>query len=270
VVGSTAALQLLAACGATPADAPNDPVVQEETPEQAAASVTVSEDELITETVMYPGAEGAELMGYLARPEGSEPRPGIVVIQEWWGLNEHIRDITRRFAQQGFVALAPDLYGGVTTSEPDEAQRLVMELDMVAAVQEIGQAMDYLLAQDYVGSEEIGVVGYCLGGGLALETGRVYEQVGAVVAYYGRPLEPAQAADINAPVLGLYGAEDQGIPVEEVQAMEDALNEADVTNEFFIYDDAGHAFFNDTRDSYNEAAASDAWPRTLAWFEQYL
>jgi carboxymethylenebutenolidase len=268
LVGGAAAHMLLAACGSTPADAPSSPVVQQETPEQAAASVTVSEDDLLTESVSY-GSDGS-LSGYMARPDSAEPLPAVVVIQEWWGLNEHIRDVARRFATQGFVALAPDLYDGVSTTEPDEAQKLAMDLDRVAAVQEIDQAASFLQAQTYVAGEQVGVVGFCMGGGLALEAGRVSETVGAVVAFYGRPLEPPQAAEIQAPVLGLYGAEDGGIPVTDVEAMEAALNDAGIANELHIYDGAGHAFFNDTRESYRPEAAEDAWQRTLTWFNEHL
>jgi carboxymethylenebutenolidase len=270
LLGGAAAHMVLAACASTPADAPASPVVQEETPEQAAASVTVGAEGLITERVTYATENGEELMGYLARPASDEPLPAVVVIQEWWGLNELIRDIARRFANEGFVALAPDLYGGVSTTEPDEAQKLVMELDSDAAVQEIGQAAAYLLEQEYVSSAQVGVVGFCLGGGLALQTGSASDDIGAVVAFYGRPPESEQIANIQAPVLGLYGAEDSGIPVADVEAMQATLNEAGIENEIQIYAGAGHAFFNDTRESFNAEAAEDAWPRTLAWFREHL
>lgn len=270
LLGSAAAHMVLVACASTPADAPASPVVQEETPEQAAASVTVGEEGLIAENVTYTSDSGEELIGYLARPESGEPLPAIVVIQEWWGLNEHIRDIARRFANEGFVALAPDLYGGVTTTEPDEAQKLVMELDSEAAVQEVSQAASFLLNQEYVTGEGVGVVGFCLGGGLALQTGSASSDIGAVVAFYGRPPDAEQIATIQTPVLGLYGAEDRGIPVSDVDAMETILNGAGIENEIQIYEGAGHAFFNDTRESYHTEAADDAWTRTLSWFRDHL
>jgi carboxymethylenebutenolidase len=270
LLGSAAAHMVLAACASTPADAPSSPVVQEETPEQAAASVTVSEEGLITENVTYPDAEGNELMGYLARPETEGALPAVVVIQEWWGLNEHIRDVARRFASEGFVALAPDLYGGVSTTEPDEAQKLAMDLDTEAAVQEIDQAAAFLLEQEFVTGGQVGVVGFCMGGGLSLRAGSASENVGAVVAFYGRTPPAEEIAEIQAPVLGLYGAEDGGIPVSDVEAMEETLNEAGIENEIHIYEGAEHAFFNETRQSYNAEAAEDAWPRTLAWFREHL
>jgi carboxymethylenebutenolidase len=278
-IGSVAAANaLLAACVPAPAETP-PPVVLSPTgtvPRGAAASTapTATGEQpaggLATETVDYPDTDGETLMGYLARPGNDEPAPAVVVIQEWWGLNEHIRDVTRRFASEGFVALAPDLYHGVTVSEPDEARKLVMELDMDEAVREIRQAIDFLQSQPYVAGQKVGIVGYCMGGRLVLQTARVEEDRGAVVAYYGSPLTPTEAQEVKAPLLGLYGAEDGGIPVEGVREMEAALDEAGITNEFHVYEGAGHAFFNDTRSSYHPEAAADAWPRTLEWFRSYL
>jgi carboxymethylenebutenolidase len=187
-----------------------------------------------------------------------------VVIQEWWGLNEHIKDVTRRFADEGFVALAPDLYHGVVTSEPDEARKQVMELDMMAAVQEIQAAVDYLLAQEYVSGEKAAIIGFCMGGRLVLQTGLVAENLSAIIPFYGTPLTAEEAPNVKAPVLGLYGADDGGIPVDSVRAMEDALTAAGIDNEIVVYDGAPHAFFNDTRDSYRPEAAADAWQRVLA------
>jgi carboxymethylenebutenolidase len=266
-VGAVAAAKLLAACGASPTEPEPSPVVEATSTPVAPTTI----DGIAVETVYYGGEGDEQLMGYLARPaEQAEPLPALVVIQEWWGLNQHIQDVTRRFAEQGYVALAPDLYDGAVTSEPDEARKLVMELDTQAAVGEIGQATTFLLDQDYVAGEEVGIVGFCMGGGLVLQTVRQNENVGAAVAFYGRPVSPEEAAEANAPVLGLYGAEDSGIPVEDVRAMEQGLQEAGIEHEIQIYDGAGHAFFNDTRDSYDPDAAQDAWQRTQQWFESHL
>jgi carboxymethylenebutenolidase len=277
-LGSAAAANtLLAACTPLPAQPP-PPVVEEpkaaEAPASQPAESSVSETgaagELIVEMVDYTDADGEVLMGYLARPAGDDKAPAVIVIQEWWGLNDHIKDVVRRFADEGFVALAPDLYHGQVTTEPDEARKLVMELDMAEAVREIQRAIDFLQAQDYVAGPKVGIVGFCMGGGLVLQTARVEEDLGAGVAFYGGALSPEEAKEVKAPILGLYGAADQGIPVDSVRAMEAALNEAGIENEFHIYDGAPHAFFNDTRDSYRPDAAADAWPRTLAWFRTHL
>lgn len=268
-LGSAAAANLLlAACQPVRPETP--PVLEEagSTPEAAAEAP----EGLITESVEYPDQDGETLTGYLARPDSGEAAPAVIVIQEWWGLNEHIKDVANRIAAEGFVALAPDLYKGQVATEPDEARKLVMELDMPAAVSEIQQAISFLLDQEYVAGEQAGVVGFCMGGGLALQTALVEEeQLGAAVAFYGSPLTPEQAAEVNAPVLGLYGAEDSGIPVDSVRAMEEAFDAAGIENEVVVYEGAQHAFFNDTRaSSYNAEASADAWDKTLAWFRQHL
>lgn len=263
----TAANLLLAACASSPVDNP-PPVVDEAAQNSEPANEQTGG--LVTEMVEYQDPDGETLMGYLARPAGNQPKPAVVVIQEWWGLNEHIKDVTRRFAQQGYVALAPDLYHGVVTTEPDEARKQVMELDMAEAVKEIQRGIAYLLDQSYVAGPNVGIVGFCMGGGLVLQTALVADNLGAAIAFYGRPLDPAQAKQVKAPVLGLYGQNDQGIPVDSVKAMFAAFSEVNIDNDFHLYEGAGHAFFNDTRDSYNQQAAADAWQRTLSWFGQRL
>ncbi len=164
---------------------------------------------------------GETLTGHLAQPEGDGPFPAILVIQEWWGLDNHIRDVTNRFAHEGFVALAPDLYHGVSTTEPDEARKLVMELDMEEAVREIRSGFDYVLAQDSVAGDTVGIVGFCMGGRLVLATSLADDRLGAAVAFYGTPLAPEEAAGAT-PILGIYGENDGGIPVDSVLAMGDA------------------------------------------------
>jgi carboxymethylenebutenolidase len=220
--------------------------------------------------IEYPGAQGKTLEGYLARPSDGGTGPGVVVIQEWWGLNDHIRDVTRRFAREGFVALAPDLYHGVVVSEPDEARKQVMELDMAAAVGEIRQAVAFLQSRDDVAGDRVGIVGFCMGGRLALQTARIEPDLGAAVSFYGTPFNAQEAAEVKAPILGLYGTQDAGNPIDQVRAMERALSEAGIENQIQIYEGAPHAFFNDTRDSYRPEAAADAWQRTLAWFRSHL
>lgn len=270
-LGSLAAANLLlAACQPIQPEAAT-PVVEEEASGDGDAIPMASAEGLTTGMVEYPDDEDETLTGYIARPESGEPAPAIIVIQEWWGLNDHIKDVTNRFAQQGYVALSPDLYKGQVATEPDEARKLVMELDMEEAVNEIQQAITFLLDQEYVSGDTAGVVGFCMGGRLSLMTAVAEERLGAVIAFYGSPLTPEQAAEVNAPLLGLYGSEDGGIPVDSVRTMEDALNEAGITNEIHVYEGAQHAFFNDTRESsYDPDASADAWERALAWLEQHL
>ncbi len=270
-LGSVAAANLLlAACQPVQPVAPA-PVLEEADATATEMPMAEAPEGLITETVEYLDQDGETLTGYLARPDSGESLPAIIVLQEWWGINDHIKDVTNRFAQQGYIALAPDLYKGQVATEPDEARKLVMELDMPEAVSEIQQAVSYLLEQEYVTGDNVGIVGFCMGGGLALRTSLADERLGATVVFYGSPLTPEEASGVNSPLLGHFGDQDGGIPVDAVRTMEAALDEAGITNEIYVYENAQHAFFNDTRaGSYNAEASAEAWERTLAWFAEYL
>lgn len=266
VIGSAiAANTLLVACDASPnEEAP--PVVDDS--QTAAEPGLETAGELATGIVTYAGLEGEELMGYLAYETNAEARPAVIVIQEWWGLNEHIKEVANRFAEAGYVALAPDLYHGVVTTEPDEARKQAMALGMRDAVGEIGQAIAYLQAQDFVNGGT-GVVGFCMGGGLVYQSAANLDSVRAGAGFYGSPLNAALAGQVSAPILSFLGTADS-IPVSSLEAMHAVFDEMDVANHYEIYDGAQHAFFNDTRASYDEAAATDAWQQTLDWFKQYL
>ncbi len=266
VLGSAiAANTLLAACTTAPNDNPPPVVDATQPPAEVGSS---SDGEMVTGVVSYPGPGSEALMGYWAYQEGGQPRPAIIVIQEWWGLNEHIKDVARRFAAEGYVALAPDLYHGVVTTEPDEARKQAMALSSSEAVAEIQAAIDYLKGQDFVNGR-FGVVGFCMGGGLVLQTAANSPDIQAAVPFYGSPLSTSEAANVTAPVLSFLGTRD-GISASDYEAMHATLSEAGVPNKFQLYDGAQHAFFNDTRASYDEAAALDAWQQTLDWFETYL
>jgi carboxymethylenebutenolidase len=210
--------------------------------------------------------------GYLAQPDDDQLHPGIVVIQEWWGLVPHIKDVAERFAREGFVVLAPDLYHGRAADEPDEARKLAMALDAQRAVQEIAAAARYLKKSDAVAPKKIGTIGWCMGGGLSLSTAAYHSDlIGAAIAFYGRPLTAGDTARLKVPVLGLYAEHDHGIPVEAVQAFEAELKKHGVPHEVQLYPETQHAFFNDTRPQiYNAVAAQDAWQKSLAWFRKYL
>jgi carboxymethylenebutenolidase len=214
--------------------------------------------------------------GYLSKPEGAGPFPALIAIQEWWGLVGHIKDVADRLAAQGFVTLAPDLYHGATADEPDEARKLAMALDRERAIAEIVAAAAYLRGLPDVQPKAIGIVGWCMGGGLALSAAAHAAQqhsdpFGAVVCFYGRPLEAADTAKLKAPVLGLYGELDTGIPQSLVQGFDKDLEKAGVQHYVHTYAGAPHAFFNDGRPhTYHAEASQDAWGRTLAWFRQHL
>ena len=210
--------------------------------------------------------------GYLAQPADERIHPGVVVIQEWWGLVPHIKDVAERFAREGFVALAPDLYHGQVADEPDEARKLAMALDAQRAVQEIAAAARYLKKLPNVTPQKVGVVGWCMGGGLSLSTAAHHgDLIGAAVAFYGRPLTAGDTAKLTVPVLGLYAEHDHGIPVEAVHAFAAEMEQQQVPHEVHVYPGTSHAFFNDTRPQiYAAVAAQDAWQKTLAWFGKYL
>lgn len=218
------------------------------------------------EIVEFP-SNGTTGSGYLATPTQGAGI-GLIVIQEWWGLVPHITDVCDRFAAEGFTALAPDLYHGRTVSEPDEAGKEMMAMDLGRAARDLGGAVDHLLASDAVRGDGIGVTGFCMGGGLALvlATQRP-DAVRACVPWYGVIPWPDAQPDwsaLEAPVRGHYAELDAFFTPEKVAELEGRLRELGKDVELTVYPGVDHAFFNDTRpESYDEAAASLAWTRTL-------
>jgi len=209
--------------------------------------------------------------GYFTAPKSGKG-PGVVVIQEWWGLVAHIEDIVDRFAKEGFAAVAPDLYHGKTTKSPDEAGRMLMELDADRAEREIAGAGEWLLKQPACSSKKYGVVGFCMGGALAQYTGTKEKNAGAVVSFYGgfRKLS-MEWKNLGGPILLIYGENDKGAPAEQGRQLEQQLKQLGKKVELVVYPGAGHAFFNDTRkEVYRPEAAADAWKRTIALFRAAL
>lgn len=215
-------------------------------------------------------SNGSTAGGYLIAPSGGGQHPAVVVLQEWWGLNDNIKALADRFAAEGFVALAPDLYGGRATSEPDEARKLAMSLDMERAVKDMVGAVNYL--SGLPNTAKIGVVGFCMGGSLALLLASKTPRIGAAVSFYGsRPLGEEDAREINCPILAFYGGRDQGIPPERIAANRELWTRHAIMHEIVVYPEAEHAFFNETRPGiYDPEAAADAWQRTLAFLRTYL
>lgn len=222
-----------------------------------------------TRMVEY-AANGGAGSGYLALPDGTGPFGAVVVIQEWWGLDAHIKALAERLAGDGFVALAPDLYHGAVAAEPDEARKLMMLLDMPHVIKDMVGAVNYLCGRADV--RAIGTVGFCMGGSLALALAGSTPRVGPVAAFYGgRQLDDAQLRRIGGPVLAVYGEQDQGIPPVARQHLDDVLTGEGIPHEIVVYPGAGHAFMNDTRaHAYNAAAAADAWQRMTAFFKANL
>ena len=222
------------------------------------------------EMVEFPFAEG-HTGGYLATPkQGSGP--GVIVIQEWWGLVDHIKDVCDRFADEGFVALAPDMYHGKTTKSPDEAGKLMMALNIDQAEKDLRAAVQYLATQDSMTSKKIGVVGFCMGGALALFAATKNQNIGACVVFYGiHPKVKPDLPNLNAPVLGIFGEKDGSVPPDAVHNLERQLKDLGKQVEMKIYPGADHAFFNDTRpEVYKAEAATDAWQRTIAFLRQHV
>ena len=220
-----------------------------------------------TETVSFPAASGAA-QGYLAVPDS--PGPGVLVIQEWWGLVGHIREVAERFAAAGFTALAPDLFHGEKTTSPDEAGKLLMALDVERAERDLRGAADYLASVSSGGS--VGVVGFCMGGQLALFAASKSPRIGACVDFYGiHPNVHPDYGSIRCPVLGLFAERDGFVPPEAVRNLGAALSEAGVTAELHTYPGTDHAFFNDGRaEVYDAAASADAWKRVVTLFRKNL
>jgi carboxymethylenebutenolidase len=217
------------------------------------------------------GTESAS--GFLVTPEGKGPFPGVIVIQEWWGLDDWIKDQARALAKEGYVALAPDLYRGKVTKSQEEAHQLMMGLPQERALSDLKGAYALLAARPDVKKERIGAIGWCMGGMYTLKLATEEPALKAAVAYYGLPpSDPAAIARIKAPVLGNYGAEDKGPSPEQVKAFEDAMKKAGKPVDIKLYPGAGHAFANPNNPwkGYRPEAAKDAWARTTAWFAKYL
>lgn len=217
------------------------------------------------------GAESAS--GLLVTPEGKGPFPAVLVIQEWWGLNDWVKDQARALAKEGYLALAVDLYRGKVTANPDEAHQLMMGLPPDRAIRDLKAAYAFLQSRADVKKDRIGVIGWCMGGRYALALAVEEPTLAAAVAYYGAPpTEDAAIARIQAPVLGNFGAQDKGPAPEQVKAFEAAMKKAGKSVDIKIYEGAGHAFanVNNPWGGYREAAAKDAWARTLAFLAKHL
>ena len=214
----------------------------------------------MTKRISFRGIEGE-----LAEPSGSDKAPALVLVQEWWGVNDHIRDLAERFAKEGFLVVAPDLYHGRTTKDATEAGKWMTELDTLAAVEEIGATLAYLKEHPR-SNGQVGVTGFCLGGALTLASA-AHLPVAAAVAFYGIP--PAEKADlskITAPVMMHVGKKDNWVTPERAEGVKKKVPGL----ELHLYD-ADHAFANDTRpEVYDAASAKLAWERTVAFLKKHL
>jgi carboxymethylenebutenolidase len=231
-----------------------------------AAIVTVRADAPRTETVQFPS--GTETVsGFLAMPEKPGRYPALVVVHEWWGLTDWVKEQAQKLAEQGYIALAVDLYKGQVTTDPEVAHELMRGLPQDRAVSDLKAGFAYLATRKDVDRDHIGSIGWCMGGGYALQLAIHEPHLAACVVNYGAlPTDPNDIQQIFAPVLGSFGANDRGITPTDVQGFEKTMRGMNRRVDVKIYDGAGHGFENSTNTAgYRADAAADAWARTLAF-----
>lgn len=231
--------------------------------------------ESIRETIIQYPSGNVTMKAFVAAPQTKEKRPTVIVIQEWWGLTDHIKDIARRYAAEGYVAIAPDLYsrlGYALTTDAGEAGKLMNTLKQEDGLNDLNATVAYLKSAPEVDGTRIGVTGFCMGGSYALMLPCVNPAIKAAVPFYGQVPNPdAPLQKLSAPVLYLYGEDDGWITKADVQRLAAALKKYNKPGEIKTYPGAPHAFFRDNDPSvYRPEAAKDAWSRTKAFFKQHL
>jgi carboxymethylenebutenolidase len=205
---------------------------------------------------------------YLSIPPGPGPHPGIVVIHEWWGLNDNIRHWADRLASAGWAAIAVDLYGGTVATTPDQAMAAIKQVDEAKAEQTISAAIDFLKTDPRIQAPKRAVIGWCFGGGWSLQTALAHPELDGAIVYYGMLVQdPAKLSRIHGKLVGIFGDKDKSIPPAEVDAFEQALEQAHVPHDIYRYD-ADHAFANPSNPHYDEASAGNAWGHVLAFLEE--
>jgi carboxymethylenebutenolidase len=216
--------------------------------------------------------EGA--YAYVAQPDDDAQHPGVVVIQEWWGIESHIVELAQKLAAEGFVVAVPDLYHGKVSTEPDEAQKAMMALtsNVQQAMGEIVATLDAVKAMPNVQPKKLGLMGFCMGGFIAYKVAENYADLGAVTPFYGGGYDPtpADVAKINVPIKAFYGKTDGWIPLEQIEKLKGVFAEAGKPFEAHVYENAGHAFLNPDHGAYVEDAAKDAWPRAIGFLKENL
>ncbi|MDI3288903.1 dienelactone hydrolase family protein [Polyangium sp. 15x6] len=277
----------LAACGGAPSPDAESPAPANTTPATTQTTSpaegmlgTLSEEgfkalhQLKAEKAPAPRGERVTIDGtsaYLSLPKGkTAPVPGLVVIHEWWGLNEHIQHWTDRLAEDGYAAIAVDLYGGKTAQNPDEAMAMMKAVDNKKAMATVVAAHDFLEKDPRIQAKRTGVIGWCFGGAWSLQFAMHEPDLDASVIYYGHLVtDPAELKPIKAEILGIFGNKDQAIPPETVNAFDAALTQAGVTHTIYRYD-AQHGFANPSGQRYDEKSAADAWDKVRAFLRRKL
>jgi carboxymethylenebutenolidase len=265
-------IALIMACSSGKKETYSEAMSREHADDSPTANVTSAENqELNAKEVVYGTVDGNQISGYVATPASDQDLPGIIVIHEWWGLNENIKTMAEKLAGEGYRALAVDLYQDSVAQTPEQARKFMRSAsERTEKLKEnIQAAYNYLQAQ---GSQNIGSIGWCFGGGWSLQTAMLFPQdLDAAVIYYGRLVtDEDQLAPLEMPILGIFGEEDGGIPVESVREFESVLKKLSKPVDIHIYEGAGHAFANPSGNRYQKEAAEDAWQKTTDFFAQHL
>jgi carboxymethylenebutenolidase len=277
-VTTALALTLAAGCGAA-VDEQQEHVdrMAHEHRHDAPVSNPTSETEpavpVTTEQVSYGEVDGTAVTGYLARPEGHQgPLPGLIVIHEWWGLNDNVRAMARRLAGEGYAALAVDLYRGATADDPGAARDLMIATNGAPELAENNLRQAYRYLTDTLGAPRVASIGWCFGGGWSLATALLLpSELDAAVIYYGRLVtDRDRLATLDMPILGLFGSDDQGIPIDDVRAFEAALDELGKDATIVVYEGADHAFANPSGRNYQPEAARQSWQETIRFLDRHL
>ena len=237
----------------------------------AASSFAATSGNVFYRSVSYKSGDET-VQGMLYSPEGKGPFPGIVVIHEWWGLNDWVKEQAAKLSDQGYVTLAVDLYRGKVATTPDEAHEIMRGVPEDRAKRDLHAAVEFLKSQPNVNKDRIGSIGWCMGGGYSLDVALEEPTLKADVINYGHlATDPALVEKINAAVLGIFGGQDRGIPVDDVKKFEEMLKGAGKKVDIVIYPDAGHAFENpNNKTGYRADDAADAWKRTVEFFASTL
>ncbi len=233
---------------------------------------TLQEDSGTLAGIVTFATNGDTVDGYLARPIDNQPHPGVILVQEWWGIEPHIKDLARRLAREGYVVLAPDLYHGKVATEPNEAQKMLMALDFQRGVDELRRAVTYLQGREDVQPKKIGATGFCMGGHLTWRLAEAaQDSLAAVAPFYAGNYRPTaeNIRKVTAPVMVVWGDEDGAIPAEQREHIVNLLKQEGKTYSAHIYH-GGHAFMNDQHPTYRADAAREAWGELLGWFKRYL
>jgi len=230
-------------------------------------------DQIVERQVSFPG-RACSIDAFLAEPAGSASAPAVIVIQEWWGLNEHIREVARRFAREGYVAIAPDLYsrqGHKVANDPNTAAQLMGGLKMPDGIEDLKTTVAWLRSQKRARSAKMGVIGFCMGGSYALLLPCESQEISAAAPFYGEIPEASKVRNLGCPIFYAYGENDGWIQRSDVDRLAKELKEFGKRGEVKVYSGCSHGFFNDTRaDVYDAAAAKDSWAHVLKLFSENL